>query len=122
MICGALAACASQQIVTRDNLIAAAGFTAITANTPERKSEMLTLPRDRFVTRTAADKQLEYVYADPVDCNCLYIGNEENYAALRSELFQQHLANAAEFSALTYQYAWNWNGWNWDLWGPGRWS
>jgi hypothetical protein len=122
LTCGALAACAAQRIANREDLMAAAGFTVIPSNTPARASELLMLPRDQFVMRTAANGQLEYVFADPVDCNCLYIGNQGNYAAFRRELFQQHLANEAELTALTYQNAWNWNGWNWGPWGPGWWS
>jgi hypothetical protein len=111
LTCSALAACAAQRIENREDLMAAAGFTVIPANTPDRESELLTLPRDRFVMRTATNGQLEYVFADPMDCNCLYVGNQGNYAAFRSELFQQHLANEAELTALTYQNAGNWNGW-----------
>ncbi len=120
--CFTLAACATtqEQISHKEDLLAAAGFTVKPANTPERESELHRLPPDRFVTRAKGD-EMEYLYADPVACNCLYIGNQHAYGAFKKEMFQQRIADEQEMTAMMYNHPWNWDGWNWGPWGPGWW-
>lgn len=119
-----VAACATEQqrIASRENMLAAAGFTVLPANTAQRVTELATLPTAKFVMRTGRDGQTEYVFADPVDCNCLYIGNQTAYNNFRHEMFEQHLADEAQMTAMMYQDRWDWNRWNWGPWGPGWWS
>ena len=121
-VCISLAGCATPQerISQKEDRLAAAGFTVLPANTSERRAELDRLPPNKFVQRPHGD-QMEYVYADPVDCNCLYVGTQQNYGNYRQEMFQQHLADQQQMTAMMYQNAWNWNGWNWEPWGPGWW-
>lgn len=120
--CLALTACATteQQISRREDLLAAAGFTVKPANTPEREHELHELPANKFVTREHGD-EYEYVYADPVACNCLYIGNQKAYGRFKHEMFEQHIADEQQMTAMMYDHHWNWYGWNWGPWGPGWW-
>ncbi len=120
--CLSLTACATSQaqISQSEDLLAAAGFTVKPANTPAREHELHELPPNKFVTREKGD-EYEYVYADPVGCNCLYIGNQKAYGAFRRELFQQHIADEQQMTAMMYGRPWSWYGWSWGPWGPGWW-
>ncbi len=63
--CSLLLACQSLQgrISGKEDMLAAAGFKVLPANTPERESELETLPINKFVTRAKGD-HVEYLYAD----------------------------------------------------------
>ncbi len=117
----AIAGCATpqEQVAEQEGLIAAAGFTVLPANTPERQSELAMLPPHRFIMRTKASGEVEYVYADPLNCNCLYIGTQANFGEFNKEMFQLRLANQAQSTAMLYNDASIWNRFNWGPWGPG---
>lgn len=123
LACYVVAGCATpqQQVAAQENLLAAAGFTVLPANTAERQSELAMLPPNRFIMRPNTAGALEYVYADPLNCNCLYIGTQMNYNSFRYEEFQLRLANQAQSTALLYSDAALWNRWDWGPWGPGWW-
>jgi hypothetical protein len=114
-----VAACASpQQIVTQkeDNL-AAAGFVAQPANTPQRQTMLTRLPPHHFVRRVHGDS-VSYVYADPLVCDCLYVGTQEAYGRYQAYLQQKRLADEQETTAQLYSdSAWDWGAWG--PWGPG---
>lgn len=117
-----LSACASMQTRVRhkENLLAAAGFDVHPAGTPEREAELKSLPPNKFVTRSKGD-HVEYIYADPLVCNCLYTGDQQAYNSYRREIFQLHLANQQQLTAQLYHEppGW-WDGWRWGPWGwPG---
>ena len=118
VLIGALAACQTQQqIVTEheDNL-AAAGFVIRPANTPERKAMLARLPPHHFVKREKGDA-IQYVYADPLVCRCLYVGSQQAYGQYKRDQQQQHLADEQQLAADSYaDAAWNWNAWG--PWGP----
>lgn len=117
-ICLLLSACATpQQIVQdREDLLIAAGFTLRPANTPQRAALLRTLPPNRFVRRT--DRAgVVYLYADPLVCSCLYIGNPAAYGRYRQEVFQRQIANDQLVAAQLNQEA----AWDWRPWGPGWW-
>jgi hypothetical protein len=110
-----LTSCATpQQIVSQkeDNL-AAAGFIAQPANTPERQAMLNRLPPHRFIQRVYG-KTVSYVYADPLVCDCLYVGSQQAYNQYRLHIQQQQLADEQEMTAQAYQDA----AWNWSAWGP----
>ncbi|HUN43964.1 MAG TPA: hypothetical protein VMU81_27040 [Acetobacteraceae bacterium] len=109
----ALTGCATpqQQAQHRENMLAAAGFVQHPADTPQRQQSLRTLPPDKVV-RTVHGNQVVYVLADPTMCDCLYIGNQQNWGNYQREMLQLHIANEEEIAAE-----------NWDLgpWGPGWW-
>lgn len=111
----ALAACESEasRVTDREDLLAAAGFTVRPANTPEREQSLATLPPHRFVRQDHGDKVV-YVYADPLVCNCLYIGDQAAYGRYRQEMFQRKLADEQRLTAQMNQ-----ENWEWGAWGPG---
>lgn len=107
-----------QRAEHRENLLAAAGFVQRPANTPERQNSLKMLPPDRVVRTVRGDKVV-YLFADPLICNCLYIGSQQNWDTYRRELLQLHVANEEEMAAqMNEDAALNWG---WGPWGPGWW-
>lgn len=116
----ALAGCASpaQQAQSQEDLLAGAGFVQRPADTPQRRASLETLPPDRLV-RTDRHGRVTYIFADPVACNCLWIGRPENYAAYQRERIRLRIANDQLAAAqMNESAAMNWN---WGPWGPGWW-
>ncbi len=110
-----VSACATpQQVVqNREDLLAAAGFTIRPANTPQRQDLLRTLPPNHFVQRVRGDRVL-YLYADPLVCACLYIGDQVAYGRYRQEVFQRRIANDQLLAAQMNENA----AWQWGPWGP----
>lgn len=113
-----LAACVSERERAQDteNLLAAAGFDAVPATTADRQQEMASLPPNQLLSRVQGDK-LVYFYADPLVCNCLYIGNQAAYGRYRAEMFQRQIVDQQRLAAQSYENA----AWNWGPWGSGWW-
>lgn len=115
----ALAACTTPQerVSQKEDHLAAAGFDVRSANTPERQAMLNRLPPHRFVQR-AHGSTFDYVYADPLVCDCLYTGTQQAYDRYRFYLQQKQLVDQQETTAQLYSDgAWNWGGWG--PWGPG---
>jgi hypothetical protein len=107
-----VAACASpqQQVAQKEDLLAAAGFQVRPADSPHRLEAMKRLPPDKFVTKVVNGNPV-YIYADPLDCNCVYFGTQQNWDAYKQEMFARQLANEQEMSAILYQDTWDWGPW-----------
>ena len=114
-LCLALAACATpqQRAENRENLLAAAGFTAVPANTPARVASLRALPPNKVVQRTSGNS-VRYVYADPLVCACLYVGDQAAYGRYRQEVFQRQLANEQAMTAQMNQMDWDEGPWGFD--------
>lgn len=113
--CLVMSACATpqQRAVDREDLLSAAGFNVLPANTPERVASLRSLPPNKVVQRQRGGS-VGYVYADPLVCACLYVGDQAAYGRYRQEVFQRQLANE---QAMTAQM--NQNAWDEGPWGPG---
>lgn len=107
--CAAMSACA--QVQQKEDLLAAAGFTLVPANTPQRQASLSTLPPHKFV-RQLRNNVVIYTYADPTICDCLYVGNQAAYDRYRQDVFAQNIANEQEMTAQM-------NSMDWGPWGPG---
>jgi hypothetical protein len=117
--CGLLlAACASQQerASAKDDMLSAAGFTILPANTPERRLELQTLPPNKVVQKAQGDKVV-FLYADPYACGCLYIGDQAAWNTYRKQQFEANLAREQQMTAQMNEQA----AWDWGPWGPGWW-
>lgn len=114
--CLAISACTTPQQRTenRENLLAAAGFTVRPANTPERIASLRNLPPNKVVQRTRGDT-VRYLYADPLVCACLYVGDQAAYGRYRQEVFQRRLADEQAMTAQMNQTAWDDGPWG-PLW------
>ena len=105
----------TREVVThKEDSLTAAGFTARPANTPERVAMLKRLPPHRFVQKPAGDT-MDYVYADPVVCDCLYVGSQQAYAQYVRDEQQQNLANEQLLAAQEYSDP----AWDWGIWGGG---
>ncbi len=93
-------ACATPQerVADREDRLAAAGFHARPADTPQREALLQRLPPQRFVVRPVHGRYL-YLYADPLVCGCLYIGSEASYDLYRQQVFQHRLADEPRLAA-----------------------
>ena len=80
-LCAAVAACQTTQqtIGNKEDMMAAAGFKFVPANTPARQASFKNLPPHKF-SREIKNGQVFYVYPDPTVCVCLYVGSQAAYA------------------------------------------
>ncbi len=113
----AVAGCAAerQNVAGREGMLAAAGFTVRPADTAARQAELRTLPPHRFVTQAGNGKTV-YLYPDPTQCGCLYIGSEPAYQQYQRMAVQAELADEQPAAAPMAM-----DRWNWAPWGPGWW-
>ncbi len=75
------------------------------------------LPSHQFVRHVQGDS-VSYVYADPLVCDCLYVGSQGAYGQYQAYLQQKALADQQAATARIYaDPAWDWGGWG--PWGPG---
>jgi hypothetical protein len=74
-----VAGCVSpqQQVAQKEDLLAAAGFQVRPADSPHRVAAMKRLPPNKFVAKVVNGNPV-YLYADPLDCNCVYFGTQQN--------------------------------------------
>ena len=72
-----------------------------------------------WLSDSAKGGGLRYIYADPVVCNCLYVGDPFN--AYKKEVFTRNIVNEQQLTAETYSDQWSWAGWDWGAWGPRGW-
>ncbi|MDT7952581.1 MAG: hypothetical protein RQ966_13845 [Acetobacteraceae bacterium] len=115
-----LAGCASpqEQVASQENLLSASGFEPRPANTPERVAMLRKLPPNRFSMRPHGNT-FTYIYPDPINCGCVYFGDQSDYARYRQTVAARRLANDQLLAAETYNDA----SWNWGAWGPwGGWG
>ena len=110
-----LVSCTTMQerVTQREDKLVAAGFTVRPANTPARQAMLNRLPPHHFVQRVHGNV-VTYVYADPLVCDCLYIGSQQAYAQFRRDIEQQKLADEQEMTAAMYSD----QSWDWGAWGP----
>jgi hypothetical protein len=109
-----IAGCVSpqQQVGQKEDLLAAAGFQVRPADSPHRVAAMRRLPPNKFVSRIR-DGSLVYLYADPLDCNCVYFGTQQNWDAYKQEMFARQIANEQQMTAIMNQEEWDWGPWGW---------
>ena len=62
---------------------------------------LLRLAPHQFIQRTK-DDQVTYVYADPLVCDCLYVGTQTAYSSYTRYLQQKQLAEERETTAAFY--------------------
>jgi hypothetical protein len=103
-----LAACTTpqQRVQYHEDLLAAAGFVARPANTPECQQEVQSLPPNRFVQKPQGNGFV-YVYADPLVCNCLYIGDQAAYGRYQRDVLNRRIANEDKTTAEIAAQEWD---------------
>ncbi len=106
----------AQQIGDQENQLTAAGFKRFPADTPERLMSLRQLPANQFVA-TPEGSGTGYVYADPVVCGCLYVGDNAAYDAYQNSLLQTELWDQRELDNLMYAGDFGWDDWDGRYWG-----
>jgi hypothetical protein len=59
---------------TTGQLLISSGFNPIAAITPDMTRQLMSLPANQFVLRRKGSRSY-YVYADPSECTCAYVGS-----------------------------------------------
>jgi hypothetical protein len=120
---GGCAAIRRQEAQSTEDMLVAAGFIMKPANTPEKLAHLKTMQPLKMTTRSI-DGHVIYSYADPDNCQCVYVGGPDEYAqykryVLKQELAQEKLAaaEAQEDAAQMQEDA----AMSWGLWGPFWW-
>jgi len=85
-----VAACASSEAEapTKGNLLVEAGFVRRNADTPERIAALKALPPHQFVMRNS-NGSVKFMYADPIACDCIYVGGQHAYDQYRQQMATQ---------------------------------
>lgn len=107
-----LTGCATiRQSQARDTeqLLAAAGFKMQLVDNAAQQQHLDALPPYRLVSRTK-DGAVEYTYADPKNCKCVYVGGSKEYSEYQRLATEQRIARERRWAA---EDAWA----NWDSWG-----
>ncbi|QFY63600.1 hypothetical protein FZ934_25515 (plasmid) [Rhizobium grahamii] len=100
---------------SREDRLAAAGFVARPANTPEREAMLKRLLPNKLLI-LARGKTVNYVYADPKNCDCLYVGSSQAYGRYQKTRIQEKIANRQLQAAQTYADTnWDWSRWGSDI-------
>jgi len=107
-----VSACQSpqQSVQSKEDLLAAAGFTIKPANTAARLTAMQKLPPHKFVQQTNGSSVV-WVYADPTICQCVYFGDQAAWSNYRAMVFAKRLANEQQMTALLNQNSFDFGPW-----------
>ena len=97
----------------RENMLSAAGFKMVPANTPERQAHLTSLPADK-ITPVQRNGITYYTFPDPKN-NVLYVGQEAQYQQYRNLRLQKQMADEQLEAAQMNENAWG----AWGPWGPG---
>ena len=74
-----------------ESLLIAAGFTPKVATTTKGQAKLNGLKPLKMVRATREGK-VTYVYPDPYNCKCAYVGGEREYAEYKRLAIQQQIA------------------------------
>ena len=77
-----------------EKLLVAAGFSYKVADTPELRERLNNFPQHQLIEYNY-EGRIIYVFADEVNCTCVFLGEEEHY---------QKYLNIARSRAVTSQY------------------
>jgi hypothetical protein len=105
ILAGATGCATVQTAATRstEHMLAAAGFHAQIADTPERVAELQSLPARKLLSRPS-NGAVSYVFADRDDCHCVYVGGEREYQAYQRLRREQERADEQSLNC----WGWPW--------------
>ena len=109
----------------KGELLSHAGFVAHPANTTARYGLMNSLPPGSLTYRMTPDGQRIYLYADPLACGCVYMGDETAYRTLQAHmkalLLDKHAHHPPKDPSLpdmTAEMYRDTTPWDWTIWSP----
>jgi hypothetical protein len=121
LVIAGCAAIKGEEAKSTDQMLAAAGFQAVPAETPKQE-EMLNSLTPYKVQFSVKDNKALYWYADPKNCKCVWTGDQAAYQRYEKMVYESNLidqeqeaamlAEQAEFGGFGY---WGWMGgpWGW---------
>jgi len=74
-----------------EQFLAAAGFTMQLGGTAEQQQRLAAMPPYRLLSRPSGDS-VEYTYADPKNCGCVYVGGPREYSEYQRLVTERQLA------------------------------
>jgi hypothetical protein len=98
LLAGGCAAIQRYEERDTERMLAAAGFHTRPADTPERQEDLRSIPPHRIVSRTK-DGSVVYIYADPDNCHCLYVGGNKEYSEYERLRVQREITQRRAGSA-----------------------
>lgn len=111
------AGCTRQIVEERQDLLSAAGFRVKPANTPERRASLRTLPEHQLVQQELNGREV-WVYADPLVCDCLYVGTPQAHQRYSALKVQRDIASSQLMAAQMRARPWGAGPYGWGAWGP----
>jgi hypothetical protein len=108
---GGCAAIARDDAATTENTLSAAGFKVRPITSPAESAMVASLPPNRL-SRQINGSHVSYLYPDPINCKCLYVGGQTAYGRYQQLAIQQRIANEqVEAAHLNANVAWDWGPW-----------
>lgn len=96
-------------------MLAAAGFRMRPADTPAKIDDLKSRTPLK-VRYTMQDGRPRYWFADPVVCDCLYVGNERDYQRYEQLRIQERTAQEEEQAAALNEDAAEQEQFNFEMW------
>lgn len=110
------AAIQRSEAIRTERVLAAAGFQMKLADTPEKLAKVQAMTQ-RKIQPHDKDGAVFFVYADALECTCVYVGTEAAHQRYQELALKQELADQArETAELNENAAMEWN--TWGTWGP----
>lgn len=110
------AAIHKSEAIKMERVLAAAGFQVKLADTPEKLAKVTAMTQRKIVPHDK-DGETYFVYADALECVCVYAGNAKAHQRYQRLALQQRIANQAQQTAeMNQDAAMEWN--QWGAWGP----
>jgi hypothetical protein len=99
-----------------EDMLSAAGFKRLPANTPAREAHLNSLPADK-ITPVVRNGTTFYTFPDPKQ-NVLYVGQEPQYQKYQNLRLQKKMADEQLSAAEMNEDAWGaWGPWYGPGWG-----
>lgn len=123
VLTAAIAGCAAiqgEEAKSTEEMLAAAGFIIVSADTPEKLNMLNTLAPNKIQFSVRDNKPL-YIYADPYNCKCMWTGDQAAYNRYERMVYESNLVNEEQEAAMMAEQAefgpglWGWAGgpWGW---------
>ena len=115
----ALAGCAvvkevkKNEAADREQLLAASGFKVKLADTPQKLTHLQTLPQRQLFAQSRKGKTY-YLYADALNCKCVYVGNQAAYDRFQQLQAEKQIAAQEQMAAEMNYDA----DFDWGMYGP----
>jgi hypothetical protein len=116
---GLMISCASAEKDRTQNteqMLSAAGFKPLLADTEARMAHLASLPQHKVVPQEHKGK-LFYIYADETVCNCLFIGDQAAYQQYSQMAVQNRQIQEQEQSSEMEEDAEANMAMDWEMWG-----